>query len=60
MADRGRVDRTASLSAVQVGSHRRSKGCSKGFDAGKQISGRNRHILADTDGRLRASLSHRR
>ena len=35
-----------------VGSHRRSKGGEKGYDAGKKITGRKRHILTDTDGRL--------
>ena len=35
-----------------VGSHRRSKGGNKGYDAGKKITGRKRHILTDTDGRL--------
>lgn len=35
-----------------VGSHRRSKGGDKGYDAGKKITGRKRHILTDTDGRL--------
>ena len=28
------------------------KGGSKGYDAGKKINGRKRHILTDTDGRL--------
>lgn len=35
-----------------VGPHRRSKGGDKGYDAGKKITGRKRHILTDTDGRL--------
>jgi len=35
-----------------VGPHRRSKGGSRGYDAGKKIAGRKRHILTDTDGRL--------
>ena len=35
-----------------VGAHRRSKGGSRGYDAGKKIAGRKRHILTDTDGRL--------
>ncbi len=35
-----------------IGQDRRSKGGSKGFDAGKKIKGRKRHILTDTDGRL--------
>ena len=41
-----------------VRAHRRSKGGSKGFDAGKKISGRKRHILTDTDGRLLAVQVH--
>jgi transposase len=36
----------------------RSKGGSKGFDAGKKIKGRKRHILTDTDGRLLAIEVH--
>ncbi|MGF7149902.1 transposase [Sphingomonas zeicaulis] len=35
-----------------IGAHRRSKGGDKGYDAGKKITGRKRHILTDTDGRL--------
>ncbi|MCS6969685.1 MAG: transposase, partial [Planctomycetes bacterium] len=35
-----------------VGADRRSKGGSRGYDAGKKIAGRKRHILTDTDGRL--------
>ena len=35
-----------------IGPHRRSKGGNKGYDAGKKITGRKRHILTDTDGRL--------
>ena len=35
-----------------VGPHRRSKRGDKGYDAGKKITGRKRHILTDTDGRL--------
>ena len=37
-----------------VGAHCGSNGGSRGYDAGKQIEGRKRHILADTDGRLLA------
>jgi transposase len=36
----------------------RSKGGSKGYDAGKRIHGRKRHILTDTDGRLLAVEVH--
>ena len=36
----------------------RSKGGCKGYDAGKRIHGRKRHILTDTDGRLLAVEVH--
>lgn len=36
----------------------RSKGGCKGYDAGKRLHGRKRHILTDTDGRLRAVELH--
>ena len=59
---------TASVSAASppkrgnsrqpVRTHRRIKGGSKGFDAGKKISGRKRYILTDTDGRLLAVQVH--
>ena len=56
MADRERVRPRALTKRGDprqpVGAHRRSKRGSKGFDAGKKISGRKRHILTDTDGRL--------
>lgn len=35
-----------------VSAHCRSKRDEKGYDAGKKITGRKRHILTDTDGRL--------
>ncbi|WP_393996815.1 transposase [Xanthobacter cornucopiae] len=35
-----------------VSAHRRSKEGAKGYDAAKKITGRKRHILTDTDGRL--------
>ena len=41
-----------------MGPHRRSKGGGKGYDAGKKITGRKRHILTDTDGRLLAVRVH--
>jgi len=41
-----------------VGSHIGSKGGAKGYDAGKKINGRKRHILTDTDGRLLAIEVH--
>jgi transposase len=37
---------------------RRSKGGARGYDAGKKIAGRKRHILTDTDGRLLAVQVH--
>ena len=41
-----------------VGSHRGSKGGARGYDAAKKITGRKRHILTDTDGRLLAVRVH--
>ncbi len=41
-----------------VGEDRRSKGGARGYDAGKRIWGRKRHILTDTDGRLLAVHVH--
>ena len=41
-----------------VGPHRRSKGGDKGYDAGKKITWRKRHILTDTDGRLLTARVH--
>ena len=41
-----------------VGSHCRPKGGDKGYDAGKKVTGRKRHILTDTDGRLLAVRVH--
>jgi transposase len=41
-----------------VGAHRRSKGGARGYDAAKKITGRKRHILTDTDGRLLAIRVH--
>jgi transposase len=41
-----------------VGAHRRSKGGARGYDAAKKITGRKRHILTDTDGRLLAVRVH--
>ena len=40
------------------GSHSRPKGGCKGYDAGKKINGRKRHILTDTDGRLLTVEAH--
>jgi len=41
-----------------VGSYGGSKGGAKGYDAGKKIKGRKRHIPTDTDGRLLAIEVH--
>ena len=41
-----------------VGAHCRSKGGARGYDAAKKITGRKRHILTDTDGRLLAVRVH--
>jgi transposase len=47
---RGQPDRRHPRQSI--GQDGRSKGGSKGYDAGKKINGRKRHILTDTDGRL--------
>jgi len=55
MADRERAGREASrppASSTANRSRRSIKSGSKGYDAGKKINGRKRHILTDTDGRL--------
>jgi transposase len=56
MADRERSGREASPTAAILDSQSvktaDQKGGSKGYDAGKKIKGRKRHILTDTDGRL--------
>src|SRR5918995_1206922 len=41
-----------------IRSHGGSKRGSKGYDAGKKIKGRKRHVLTDTDGRLLAIEVH--
>ena len=56
-ARRSRALRPGSLalggdSRQPIGAHGRSKGGDKGYDAGKKITGRKRHILTDTGGRL--------
>jgi len=66
MADRERAGREASPSAAIIDSHHRqpdrqdggSKGDSKGYDAGKKVHGRKRHIMTDTAGRLLAVDVH--
>jgi putative transposase len=56
MTDRERGGRAASPTAAILDSQSirtaDQKGASKGYDAGKKIKGRKRHILTDTDGRL--------
>ncbi|MGO8866288.1 MAG: IS5 family transposase, partial [Alphaproteobacteria bacterium] len=54
MADRERVGREASPSAGIIDSQSVKAPAAKerGFDAGKKITGRKRHITVDTDGRL--------
>jgi len=41
-----------------IGQDGRSKRGAKGYDAGKKINGRKRHILTDTDGRLLTVTVH--
>lgn len=53
---RGQPDRRHPRQSI--GQDGRSKGGSKGYDAGKKINGRKRHILTDTDGRLLAVRVH--
>ena len=50
MADRERVGRDASPSAAIIDSQSVTGG-SRGYDAGKEINGRERHALVDADGR---------
>jgi putative transposase len=57
MTDRERMGREASPTAAvldaqsaRLGRRRREGG--RGYDAGKKVTGRKRHALADTDGRL--------
>jgi putative transposase len=56
VADRERAGRDASPTAAIIDSQSvrtgDQKGGSRGYDAGKKIAGRKRHILTDTDGRL--------
>jgi transposase len=62
MADRERSGREASPTAAILDSQSiktaDQKGASKGYDAGKKVKGRKRHILTDTDGRLLAIEVH--
>jgi putative transposase len=54
MLGRERVGREASLSAAVLDSQSvetTEAGGPRGFDAGKKMNGRKRHVLVDTDGR---------
>jgi transposase len=54
MADRERVGRNASPSAAIIDSQSvktTEAGGPRGYDAGKKVNGRKRHVLVDTDGR---------
>jgi putative transposase len=54
MADRERIGRQASPSAAVIDSQSvrtTEAGGPRGYDAGKKINGRKRHVLVDTDGR---------
>ena len=54
MADRERVGRDASPTAAIIDSQSAKTteaGGPRGYDAGKKINGRKRHVLVDTDGR---------
>ena len=54
MVDRERAGREASPSAAVIDSRsvKAPHGNSRGYDAGKKVVGRKRHIAVDTDGRL--------
>ena len=54
MVDRERAGREASPSAAVIDSQsvKAPHGNSRGYDAGKKVVGRKRHIAVDTDGRL--------
>ena len=56
--DRARREPDSGDPGQPIRSHSGSKRGSKGYDAGKKIKGRKRHILTDTDGRLLAVEVH--
>src|SRR5215210_6688837 len=61
MADRERVGREASPTAVVLDSQSgktTESGGPRGYDAGKKVKGRKRHILTDTEGNLVHALIH--
>ena len=62
MLDRERVGREASPTGGVVDSQsvKAPEAKTRGYDAGKKIVGRKRHIAVDTDGRLRWSIDARR